>query len=205
MNPEPIGNYSRATYQIKVQRRSGFFVSNIILPSILINYLSSASFLIPTNSDENIGFSVTIFLAQAVNLLSTSQFIPNGGIEVPVWGKYLVVSIVHLTAIILLNIKLASLRNAFKSNKNSGSEAANGACKFFAECLAFLRDEENVTPKKLPQIKEQKKKNQQNEGKNDCSHGAKLKRIVVLKKIIFIFDFLGLTVMTVTALVKMKS
>ena len=175
-------------------------MSNVILPSIVINYLSSASFLIPTSSDENIGFSVTIFLAQTVNLMSTSQFIPNGGFEVPVWGKYLVVSIVHLTAIILLNIKLASLRNALNCDERPWLEAVNVMNDVFADCLTFLKNQKTVTP--LAQETEPKIRHQKEHFEGWT---VKLKRIEMLKKVFFIIDFFGLTVMTVTTLVIIQS
>ena len=103
---DPGGNYTEVNFKVAIKRRSGFFVSSVILPSILINYLSLASFLVPAHSDENIEFSVTIFLAQTVNMMSTSQFIPNGGIVVPIWGKYLLVSIIFLSLVILINIAM---------------------------------------------------------------------------------------------------
>ena len=71
------GNYTGVSYRIQLRRRSGFFVANILVPSILINYLSMATFFVPT--EEKIGFSVNILLAQTVNLMATYQFIPHGG------------------------------------------------------------------------------------------------------------------------------
>ena len=65
-NEDHIGNYTSVIYTMQIERRSGFYIANVIVPSILINYLSLASFLINSHSDEKIGFSVTIFLAQAL-------------------------------------------------------------------------------------------------------------------------------------------
>ena len=55
------GNYTEVNYKVEITRRSEFFVISVILPSILINYLSLASFLVPANSDANIDFSVELF------------------------------------------------------------------------------------------------------------------------------------------------
>ena len=111
-----LGTYTRIKYKLKLTRRSSFFVANVIIPSILINYLSLATFVIP--AEENTAFSVTIFLAQTVNLMTTYQFLPNGGIKIPIWAKYLCISIVNLAIIIILNVGLNRFKK-FRSNGNS--------------------------------------------------------------------------------------
>ena len=207
-NEQPLGDYTRVTYRIKIRRRSGFFVANVILPSILINYLSLASFLIPTSSDENIGFSVTIFLAQTVNLMSTSQFIPNGGIGLPVWGIYLVASIFHLTVIVLLNIKLTSLRNKLNWNNNCDESAVKfvkAPEKIFADCFTCCcKNRKNVEP-----VVQEKVLNDHQKERNieDSSQEAttKLQKLEVIKKALLIVDFIGLTIWTATTLIIMKS
>ena len=112
------GPYTDASYTIQIRRRSGFFVANILIPSVLINYLGLATFVIPV--EEKIGFSVNIFLAQTVNLMTTYQFIPHGGTEIPIWNLYLAISIVYLTTIILLNAAFTKKSVFEKSSSKVG-------------------------------------------------------------------------------------
>ena len=122
------GNYKGVSYTIQMRRRSGFFVANILVPSILINHLSMATFFVPT--EEKIGFSVNIFLAQTVNLMTTYQFIPHGGTEIPIWNLYLAISIVYLTTIILLNVAIT---------KKSVFEKSSSRLGFFGNIFNKLR------------------------------------------------------------------
>ena len=93
-----------------IERNSVFFV--VLVPSVIINYLGVASFIIPCNSGDKTGFGVTIFLAQTVNLMSISQYIPEGGKNLPVFHKYLLASICFIVLITLTNIYLAVVYNS---------------------------------------------------------------------------------------------
>ena len=95
-----------------IERNSVFFVVNTLVPSVLINYLGVASFIIPCNSGDKTGFGVTIFLAQTVNLMSISQYIPEGGKNLPVFHKYLLASICFIVLITLTNIFLTVIYNS---------------------------------------------------------------------------------------------
>ena len=121
-NEEPIGHFNIIIYSIRIERRSEFFVVNVIVPSILINYMSLVSFLIPCHSEEKISFSVTTFLAQTVNLMSISQFTPNGGFSVPILGQYLLGSILYIVFTVLINVTLTSLLKAKKPEKTVSSK-----------------------------------------------------------------------------------
>ena len=85
---------------------------NTLLPSVLINYLSVSTFLIPCGCGDKTGFGVTTFLAQTVNLMSISQYIPEGGKSLPVFQKYLLASICFIVVITLINIHLTVIHNS---------------------------------------------------------------------------------------------
>ena len=172
-------------FTLKTERRSGFFVANMIFPSILINYLSLASFMIPSWSEESIGFSVTIFLAQTVNMITTSQYIPNGGSEIPIWGRYLVASLIHLTLVVLINVKISALRNGNGEVKDLKVDSENFGR---SDVRSDSGHEEVENPAEGYKVKPQPGDN-----------------IEFVRKLLFFLDLICLTVLTAAVLIFLRS
>ena len=112
-------NYSVIVYSIHVERRSAFYVANVILPSIVINYLATFNFLLPCESEDKVSYTVTIFLAQTVNMMSISGFMPQGGSSVPVLGQYLLASLFFIVTCLLATIRLVMLTTTGRNNSRS--------------------------------------------------------------------------------------
>ena len=198
-NEDPIGNYTVVAFTIHLQRRSEFFVANVILPSVLINYLSLASFQISPHSEENIAFSVTIFLAQTVNMMSTYQFIPNGGVEIPIWGKYLVASVIHLTLIVLVNINLTRSRNGGKHKQFESSQFSFAHIRHSVKRLLFVnKNMTRVKPTEIFEVKSMEKKDD-----NHSVEAMKVQKIVVIQKLLFLVDSVCVSLITFITLIQM--
>ena len=192
---EEIGNFTSVNYRIQLKRRSEFFVANMILPSVLINYLSLATFCMP--ADEKIGFSATIFLAQTVNLMSTSQFIPNGGVEIPIWGKYLAGSIIYMSAIILVNVILLNVKSSRKAREDCYKTTCKSICSKFVQ---KVRKRDKIEPENGNlESKDQVKYNQANH--TDLGTNIQDK----IDKMLFIIGFLFLTYATVATLIQLQN
>ena len=196
---DPIGNYTVVSFTIHLQRRSEFFVANVILPSVLINYLSLASFQISPHSEENIAFSVTIFLAQTVNMMSTHQFIPNGGVEIPIWGKYLVASISHLTLIILVNIKLTCSQNEGNHKRLEKSQFSLAQIRHSMKRLLVVN--KNITRVKPAEVSENKSMEKKDD--NHSQETIKIQKIVVIQKHLFLVDSICVSLITFITLILM--
>ena len=106
---EGFGNYSAIIYSIHVKRRSQFYVANVIIPSVAISYMNVFNFMIPCESGEKIGYGVTIFLAQTVNLMIISELMPSGGQSVPILGQYLLASIIYIVFSLLATIIIIAI------------------------------------------------------------------------------------------------
>ena len=202
---EDIGAYRSVVFRIELSRRSGFFVANVILPSILINYLSLATFIIPP--EEKTGFSVSILLAQTVNLMSTSQFIPNGGIELPIWGKYLSSSIIFLTLIILINILLNFLRD--ERTKETCLQFCRlkkvpNACGLPTMCLTNRSQKVNGEPVMTAKT-EDEKGNENYRSKDEAIVTQVVKVCAKINTLFFVLGLLTLTGLTVATLVRLTS
>ena len=59
----------------------------MLIPSILMAFVSVLVFLLPPESGERIGLSITVLLSYTVFLLTVSEVTPRGGTGVSVLGK----------------------------------------------------------------------------------------------------------------------
>ena len=111
---------------------------NILVPCILINYLAVVSFMIPCCSGEKTRFDVTVFLAQTVNFMGISQYIPEGGTSIPVFENYLLASICFIVVIIVINVQLMKFYKTIRPK----AVLASAKWEFFLEhvCVRFGPD-----------------------------------------------------------------
>ncbi|XP_076109096.1 neuronal acetylcholine receptor subunit alpha-3-like [Mytilus galloprovincialis] len=65
-----------ANFHIKLKRKPMFFVFNLILPIVLMCILNPFVFLLPADSGERVGFSITVLLAIAVFLTISASGLP---------------------------------------------------------------------------------------------------------------------------------
>ena len=72
---EIYANTAKISFMMK--RNSNHYVISIVVPIILMNFLKLYTFLIPVDSGEKIGFSVTVFLAYAVILTVIGAELPK--------------------------------------------------------------------------------------------------------------------------------
>ena len=82
---------SGLTYKVRFYREAAYFVINLIMPSLMINVLCMLNFAIPCSSGEKVGYGITVFLAQSVNLMVVMEMMPQGGMSI--LGIFLAVSI----------------------------------------------------------------------------------------------------------------
>ena len=194
---ESLGNFTKLVYTVELTRRSTFFVANVLMPSILINYLSLMTFLVPT--DEQTTFSVTIFLAQTVNLLSTSQFIPNGGIELPIWSKYLNSSLIFLAVIILVNMVSNMMTSPECDSCNQ--QTRTNCVKACSKISPWVSRMENKDVEVVPPIRGMV---EDESTEQDEPTFARKKKFHV-KRLLFTLAFSSLTILTIDTLVRLRS
>ena len=75
--PTPDGYFVMTVVHLLMKRRPMYFVVNVILPMLLIGILNVFVFLLPADSGERVGFSITMLLAMAVFLTIVSDNLPE--------------------------------------------------------------------------------------------------------------------------------
>ncbi|CAG2223742.1 CHRNB1 [Mytilus edulis] len=72
-----LSSESRVVFTITLERSSAYYVMNVIVPVILLGILNVFTFVIPADSGEKMGYSITVFLAFAVFLTIISSELPK--------------------------------------------------------------------------------------------------------------------------------
>ncbi|XP_045167798.2 acetylcholine receptor subunit alpha-like [Mercenaria mercenaria] len=104
-----IFGMTRIVYSFKMSRISSFYLLTVILPINGIGALTCLVFLLPSESGERVGYSITIMLSLAVFLTVTAENLPKNGEPIPVIFLYIIFNlIVCISALLLviLNLKI---------------------------------------------------------------------------------------------------
>lgn len=86
--------FSTIIYEVHMERRYVFFIVNVFIPVVFLNLLSNMVFLLPANSGERVGFSITCLLAVAVFLTIVSDTLPKASNPVSVLTFFLMMDFV---------------------------------------------------------------------------------------------------------------
>ncbi|KAJ8318350.1 hypothetical protein KUTeg_003441 [Tegillarca granosa] len=64
------------TFEFVLKRRSGFFIVNMLLPILMMGFLNLFVFILPAESGERVGYSITLLLSISVFLTLISDTLP---------------------------------------------------------------------------------------------------------------------------------
>ncbi|KAI8495299.1 acetylcholine-gated cation-selective channel [Branchiostoma belcheri] len=86
--PEPFPD---VTFTIMLERKSLYYIFNLILPCMLISMLAPMSFYLPADSGEKVSLGITVLLALTVFQLVVAEALPPSE-NIPLIGKYYIAS-----------------------------------------------------------------------------------------------------------------
>ena len=78
---------SMVKYYIYLERFPTYYLLNIIIPSVVLAFLSAFTFYVPVDSGEKVSLSITILLSFSVFLLILSDNTPSISRGLPYLGK----------------------------------------------------------------------------------------------------------------------
>ncbi|XP_052102777.1 neuronal acetylcholine receptor subunit alpha-10-like [Mytilus californianus] len=78
--PEP---YPDVTFYINLKRKPGYYVTNILIPSLLVTLVAGLGFFLPADSGEKVGLELTVMLAMSVFQLLIADHLPPSADETP--------------------------------------------------------------------------------------------------------------------------
>lgn len=99
-------NRSQITFTLRMIRKPLYFAFNILLPILVLCLLNATVFLLPAESGERVGFSVTCFLSFMVLLNMIMDIMPRSSNPISFLCYYLVVMMSNSGAMTLVTILL---------------------------------------------------------------------------------------------------
>uniref|UniRef100_A0A5S6QCM4 Neurotransmitter-gated ion-channel ligand-binding domain-containing protein n=1 Tax=Trichuris muris TaxID=70415 RepID=A0A5S6QCM4_TRIMR len=100
---------SKLTFYVKIRRKPLFYTITLILPTVMMAYLSVFVFYLPAGASEKITLSVNLLLALVVFMLLVSKILPCNSNAMPFLAKYLLLTFVLdvaaiVTTVVVLNV-----------------------------------------------------------------------------------------------------
>ncbi|XP_067685822.1 acetylcholine receptor subunit beta-like [Haliotis asinina] len=83
--------YATVAFKFRLQRRPSYYAINIILPVVVLSILSALVFVLPPDSGEKMGYSLTVLLSFAVFLTLIADRMPTTSRDTSYMAVYLAV------------------------------------------------------------------------------------------------------------------
>lgn len=101
-------NRIELVYEFRIRRKTLFYTVNLIIPTVLISFLSIFVFYLPTDEGEKMTLCISILLALVVFLLLVSKILPPTSMVIPLISKYLIFTLMMnivtiLNTVIIIN------------------------------------------------------------------------------------------------------
>ncbi|KYM80416.1 Acetylcholine receptor subunit alpha-like 1 [Atta colombica] len=101
--------YPDIVFYITLRRKTLFYTVNLIIPCVGISFLSVLVFYLPSDSGEKVSLSISILLSLTVFFLLLAEIIPPTSLTVPLLGKYLLFTMVMVTASVVVTIAVLNV------------------------------------------------------------------------------------------------
>ena len=82
------GYFDVIIIEITMERNPTFYVLYLVIPSVLMAFVSVLVFLLPPESGERVSLSITVLLSYTVFLMTVSDMTPRGGSNTSLLGIY---------------------------------------------------------------------------------------------------------------------
>ncbi|XP_070571961.1 neuronal acetylcholine receptor subunit alpha-3-like isoform X1 [Ptychodera flava] len=103
------------TFTFVLHRKSLFYIVTLVIPCLLISFLTMLVFYLPSDACEKITLSISILLALIVFLLLISEIIPPTSTSLPLIGRYMLFTMSLVTLSIIATVIVINVH--FRSSK----------------------------------------------------------------------------------------
>ncbi|CAG5079478.1 Oidioi.mRNA.OKI2018_I69.PAR.g9262.t1.cds [Oikopleura dioica] len=101
--------FSQYTFSLFLERKPLFWILNIIIPIMLMFFLSAGVFYLPVDSGEKMTLSISILLGQTVFLFLLAQRMPETSLTLPLIALYLLFTMCMVTVSVILSVVVSNI------------------------------------------------------------------------------------------------
>lgn len=91
--PEP---YPNVLYVFVMKRRILYYLTNLVIPCVIISFLAFLSFCLPVESGERIALVITMLLSMTVYMMVIFDFMPPNSEVIPLVSKFYLACIIEI-------------------------------------------------------------------------------------------------------------
>uniref|UniRef100_A0A0R3S1N5 Acetylcholine receptor subunit alpha-type unc-63 n=1 Tax=Elaeophora elaphi TaxID=1147741 RepID=A0A0R3S1N5_9BILA len=92
------------TYEIRLRRKTLFYIVYLIFPIVSINFLTVLVFYLPSDGGEKISLCLNILISLTIFFLLLVEIIPSTSLVIPLIGKYLLFTMVLVTLSVIVTV-----------------------------------------------------------------------------------------------------
>ncbi|XP_051875687.1 neuronal acetylcholine receptor subunit alpha-6 isoform X1 [Pristis pectinata] len=96
--------YPDITYSFYIRRLPLFYTINLIIPCLLISFLTVLVFYLPSDCGEKVTLCISVLLSLTVFLLVITETIPSTSLVIPLIGEYLLFTMIFVTLSIIITV-----------------------------------------------------------------------------------------------------
>uniref|UniRef100_A0AAV2LRR2 Neuronal acetylcholine receptor subunit alpha-3-like n=1 Tax=Knipowitschia caucasica TaxID=637954 RepID=A0AAV2LRR2_KNICA len=96
--------YPDITYSFYIRRLPLFYTVNLIIPCLLISFLTVLVFYLPSDCGEKVTLCISVLLSLTVFLLVITETIPSTSLVIPLIGEYLLFTMIFVTLSIVITV-----------------------------------------------------------------------------------------------------
>ncbi|CAJ0953265.1 unnamed protein product, partial [Mesorhabditis belari] len=104
-----VNDRSRIEFQLKIRRKPLFYTVVLIIPTVIMAFLSMAVYFLPTDSTEKMTLTISILFSIVVFLLLLTKILPPTSSTIPLMAKYLLLTFVLNVITILVTVVIVNV------------------------------------------------------------------------------------------------
>ncbi|WAR01680.1 ACHA7-like protein [Mya arenaria] len=138
---------SAVQFDITLERKYQFYLLNLIFPITLLALLGPFVFLLPVNSGEKNGFTLTVLLSMSVTMAYISDHIPSSALNVCILSVYVLTAFIINVIETLLTVITCRIHD-HNSKGLSPSARSQTIMQLLAKLTLYIRADDEKGEKK---------------------------------------------------------
>uniref|UniRef100_A0A8C4BR69 Cholinergic receptor, nicotinic, alpha 3 n=1 Tax=Denticeps clupeoides TaxID=299321 RepID=A0A8C4BR69_9TELE len=145
--------YTDITYSLYIRRLPLFYTINMIIPCLLISFLTVLVFYLPSDCGEKVTLCISVLLSLTVFLLVITETIPSTSLVIPLIGEYLLFTMIFVTLSIVITVFVLNVHYRTPKTHTMPSWVRGIFLGFLPRIMFMTRPERD--PEKHHQLKHQ--------------------------------------------------